>query len=72
MSSPEPFNAVLTAAKARAITPVPRTTYRRACYEGWAPAPTNEFQKAIWEKVKADRERGPTTPITIPPPTQKK
>ena len=26
--------------------------YSRACREGWAPAPTNEYQKAIWEKVK--------------------
>ena len=45
-----------------------RLTYRRACQEGWAPTPTNEFQKAVWEQVKADKERGPTNPITIPPP----
>ena len=44
------------------------TTYKRACREGWAPAPTNDVQKAIWEKVRADKERGPTNPITIPPP----
>lgn len=25
--------------------------YTRACKEGWAPAPTNEFQRVIWEKV---------------------
>ena len=48
------------------------TTYKRACREGWAPAPTNDVQKAIWEKVKADKERGPTNPILIPPPNQKK
>ena len=29
----------------------PRTVpYHRACQEGWAPAPTNEAQKAIWDK----------------------
>lgn len=44
------------------------TTYKRACREGWAPAPTNDVQKAIWEKVKADKERGPTNPIKIQPP----
>lgn len=27
------------------------TTYLNACEEGWAPAPTNEIQKAIWDKV---------------------
>ena len=26
-------------------------TYREACRRGVAPAPTNEFQKAIWEQV---------------------
>lgn len=25
--------------------------YVEACQEGWAPAPTNEFQQAIWDKV---------------------
>ena len=29
------------------------TTYKRACREGWAPSPTNDIQKAIWEKVRA-------------------
>ena len=54
------------------VMPWHQTTYKRACREGWAPAPTNEFQKAIWEKTKADKERGPTNPITIPPPNAKK
>ena len=27
--------------------------YRQACTEGWAPAPTNEVQKAIWDKAHA-------------------
>ena len=59
-------------AKGFGVTPYVQTTYLNACREGWAPAPTNEFQKAIWEKVRADKERGPTNPITIPPPGQKK
>ncbi len=33
------------------VHPAVIATYRKACQEGWAPAPTNEFQKAIWEKV---------------------
>ncbi len=72
VSSPEPFNAVLDGAKAAGITPVRRTTYLNAVRLGWAPAPTNEYQKAMWERVKADKERGPTNPITIPPPNAKK
>lgn len=54
------------------VKPYIQTTYLNACREGWAPAPTNEFQKAIWEKIKADKERGPTNPILIPPPKAKK
>ena len=36
-------------------------TYHDACEEGWAPAPTNKYQKAVWEKVHAL----PTDPIVI-------
>ena len=33
------------------LVPWHQTTYIKACEEGWAPAPTNDYQKAIWEKV---------------------
>ena len=29
-----------------------RTTYDQAVREGWAPAPTNDVQRAIWDEVK--------------------
>ena len=64
---PEPFNAVLDGARARGITIVRRTTYKNACEEGWAPAPTNEYQKAIWDKV----HEMPTEPIKIKPEAKK-
>ena len=54
------------------MTPCIRATHRRACHLGWVPPPTNDVQRAIWEKIKADKERGPTNPITIPPPNAKK
>lgn len=38
-----------------------RTTYRKACQDGWAPEPTNDFQKVIWEQVHAK----PTNPMKI-------
>lgn len=49
------------------VAPEVLTTYRNACQEGWAPAPTNEYQKAIWDKVHAM----PTKPIKIAPETKK-
>ena len=54
------------------VEPIHQASYLRACQEGWAPAPTNEYQRAIWEQVKSDKERGPTNPITISPPNAKK
>lgn len=36
-------------------------TYRDACQHGWAPAPTNDVQKAIWEQVR----KIPDKPIKI-------
>ena len=33
------------------VKPYRITNYRRACLEGWAPAPTNDVQKAIWDEV---------------------
>ena len=35
------------------VRPAQVTTYQKACREGWAPPPTNEFQKAVWERVHA-------------------
>lgn len=49
------------------VTQERKVMYTRACHEGWAPAPTNEFQKAIWEKVHAM----PTEPLKIKPETKK-
>ena len=43
------------------LVPWYQTTYLKACEEGWAPAPTNEFQKAIWDKVHA----APKNPMKI-------
>jgi len=34
---------------------------REACQEGWAPAPTNDIQKAIWNEVR----QLPAKPIKI-------
>ena len=41
--------------------------YSKACQEGWAPAPTNDIQKAIWNKAKEEKERGPVNGLKIKP-----
>ena len=45
--------AISTGLPKRGVTPWLETTYKKACQEGWAPAPTNDVQKAIWNKVRA-------------------
>lgn len=43
------------------ITPADECLYIEACQEGWAAAPTNDVQKAIWDKV----HEMPTKPLKI-------
>lgn len=43
------------------VKPYVLSTYRKAVQEGWAPAPTNDVQKAIWQQV----HQIPDKPITI-------
>ena len=54
--SPEPFNMVMlrTMNQWEIQKPQP-VAYRKACQEGWAPAPTNAAQKAIWDEIKGAR-----------------
>lgn len=47
--------------KGLGITPWRQAYYNQACKEGWAPAPTNELQKAIWDKA----HEIPAEPIKI-------
>ena len=43
------------------IEPRIEASYKVACQQGWAPAPTNDIQKAIWDKVHA----APKNPMKI-------
>jgi len=38
-----------------------------AVIEGWAPAPTNAYQRAVWDEVKSEKERGPSNALKIVP-----
>lgn len=54
---------LLNHVRALGITLGYEVTYEDACIEGWAKAPTNAFQKAIWDRV----HQLPTKPLTIKP-----
>lgn len=43
------------------VTPGNIETYETACCQGWAPTPTNDLQKTIWDKV----HEPPKTPMKI-------
>jgi len=59
--SPEAMSKIQDVGNKKKIGRIVTKTYKTACEEGWAPAPTNDVQKAIWEKVHAI----PATPMEI-------
>ena len=64
---PQSLMAVMQNIQKMGMVPPKQVPYLRACQEGWAPAPTNDLQKAVWERVKAEKERGPSNPLQIKP-----
>lgn len=63
--SPEPLMRIDPTLRQLGLAQLRHATYKRACEEGWAPAPTNDWQKAVWEKVKAEQSEAPTKGIKI-------
>ena len=61
MPCPAPFNMMASTASKIGISRTGRVTYRQACREGWAPEPTNDYQKVIWNEVHSK----PTKPLKI-------
>lgn len=51
--SPEPLTRMEKNLRRLGIKPYYRCSYKAAVKQGWAPAPTNDVQKAIWDEVKA-------------------
>ena len=64
---PEPYDKMQRTAEKIGLAHPHRVSYKRACQEGWAPAPTNDVQRTIWENVHAL----PTEPIKIQPEAKK-
>jgi hypothetical protein len=52
----EPFGKIMSQAKIMGMVPTRMTSYRKAIEEGWAHAPTNDTQKAIWNEVKSGKK----------------
>ncbi len=50
---PEPIERILEHLETLGVKPYVASIYRTACIQGWAPPPTNDVQKAIWDKAHA-------------------
>lgn len=48
---PETLGAIMKNAQARGMAMAHAVPYRQAVEEGWAPAPTNDYQRAIWNEI---------------------
>ena len=68
MFSPMHLSAIMHGANLLELPLLRPTTYQAACRMGWAPAPTNEYQKAIWDAAHNEKERGPAKALKIVPP----
>lgn len=58
---PESLPRMMNTARALRIEEPYTCTYKQACQEGWAPSPTNDVQKKIWNETYA----APDRPIKI-------
>ena len=58
---PEPYGKMSDTATRLGCAEAKHTTYKQACREGWAPPPTNDLQRAIWEETR----KLPEKPIKI-------
>lgn len=61
MFSPPTLTSIWPCLDKMGVKRIRRAIYRTACREGWAPPPTNEYQKAIWDQV----HELPKTPLKI-------
>ena len=59
--SPNQCSAVYESVSSIGLQAAKPALYTVACRQGWAPAPTNDIQKAIWDKVHA----APKNPMKI-------
>lgn len=65
---PEGLNNLQSGLDAFGVKNLEFVAYRKACQEGWAPAPANAEQKAVWDEIHSL----PTQPIRIEPESKRK
>ena len=53
MFSPLHISSIMHTARMLDLPILRPTTYAAACRMGWAPPPTNDIQRVIWDKVHA-------------------
>ena len=53
--------AIVANLKSLGATQSKKTTYRKACEEGWAEPPKDEYQKGVWDEIHSL----PAKPMTI-------
>lgn len=68
--SPEPYVKIQQHARTIGASPYTMVSYREACKQGWAPAPTNAIQQAVWDEIKGGA--GATPAATKKTPEQPK
>lgn len=51
--SPEPLNKIFQHLDLTDVAKRETCTYRKACEEGWAPAPKDDVQRKIWNEVRS-------------------
>jgi hypothetical protein len=56
MPCPDACSQVEASAGKLGLGKVKTATYRAACMQGWASAPTNDIQRAVWDEVRAKRD----------------
>lgn len=55
------YNCINGNLKDRGMSAMRKSTYRKACEEGWAPMPKNNYQQKIWDET----HKIPSEPIKI-------
>ena len=56
--SPEPLPRMEKNLRRFGIKPYYRCSYKAAVKQGWAPSPTNDVQRAIWDAVQKKKSEG--------------
>lgn len=41
-----------------------RVPYRKAVQDGWAPPPTNDYQRAVWEEERTNTTKKASVPMS--------